>query len=166
MLNLTNNTPLLHLLSFRPTTINTPENPLCSCRWNQEGKQQEMLYIEQITCSTLFILLLMSLYDMVQPYWTLWHCEKCRIQFDASFTVTHSLRCDPHLCRSNYMWEQSFITETWGKKRCDDFYYSWEDFNTVYVTMILKMSNSKKNNKSHEEPIQRRTLKIRTIWQE
>lgn len=105
----TNNTPLSHLLSFRHTTINTPEDPLYSCRWNQEAKLQEMLYIEQITCSTLLISLLMSLDDMVQPY-----CEKRRKQFDASFTVTHQLRCDPHVCSRNNMWEQSFITETRG----------------------------------------------------
>lgn len=102
-----NNTSLSHLLSFRHTAVNTPENPLCR-RWNQEGKQQEMLYIEQITRSILFISLLVSFYDIFQPYWTLWHCEKYKIQFDASFSVTPQLRCDPHVC-SNSMWERRIM---------------------------------------------------------
>lgn len=133
------NSSLSYLLSFRHTTINTPEHSLCSCRWKQEGKQQEMLYIEQITCSMLFILLLMSLYDIFQPFWTLWHREKRRIQIDDSFSVRRQLRCDPHVC-SNSTWEQSFITGTRGKVRCDDFYYSWlQDFNSCsYVCSLRK----------------------------
>lgn len=104
----TKNTPLSLFLSFGQPTVNTPENPLCSCRWNQEGKQQEMLYIEQITCSIVFLLLLTSLYDTVQPYWNLWHCEQHSVKFDASFTVT---RPWGGTYRSTGMrsWEQSFV---------------------------------------------------------
>lgn len=67
----TNKTAPSHLPSFRHNTKNTPENPLCCCRWKQEGKQQERLYIEQMTCSTLLI-------ECSCLYWTWFsHVEPC-----------------------------------------------------------------------------------------